>query len=319
LDAAERQRIEQQLLVDPALRAELEELRRLIEPVNAELESLLHTDDEQWMPPSDLVARTMAGIPFVGSADGAGQRLRGVRPEPTVTAGRRTTLADAVMVLAASMAVISLGLPLTLQVRHSAQRASCAENLAELGRGAAGYAMQQPDGRFPLIPTSGPLSFAGNAVVELHRTQWLDDEHVVWCRSSDRPESDWKMPSREELQSASPDLLDELQLTAGGSYSYCLGVADARGRHVAPKVQGRVWFALASDEPLGFRQGGRPPHDGQGINILFEDGRVQFVRVDALIETRLDPFLNNLGNPESGVTESDSALGPSWMPPFQRD
>jgi len=57
-------------------------------------------------------------------------------------------------------------------------------------------------------------------------------------------------------------------------------------------------------------------HGGNGINVLFEDGRVQFVTLSAIDELPDHPLLNHRGLREAGVNIDDASLAPSWSAPF---
>lgn len=57
-------------------------------------------------------------------------------------------------------------------------------------------------------------------------------------------------------------------------------------------------------------------HDGRGINVLYEDGRVYFLPTESLHRIPDHPLLNHEGRVEAGVHLDDAALGPSWQPPF---
>lgn len=146
--------------------------------------------------------------------------------------------------------------------------------------------------------------------------------------------------------------LRQLQQTAGGHYAYTLGIQDGDVL-VSPKFEGRSSFAVMSDVALSLpadvtapvsrlpEKGGaveaasadwssatvdrypwtaRPlqvlSHDGRGINVLYEDGRVHFLPTESLYRIPDHPLLNHEGRVEAGVNLDDAALGPSWQPPF---
>jgi prepilin-type processing-associated H-X9-DG protein len=314
LDDAERRRVEAHLRVDPALRAQLEELRRLIEPIDAELDALQAIDGVDLPPPSDLVARTMALIPGAPSEPSQPSVWRN-RPERELAGGPRRTLADAVILLASALAMVSLALPLTLQARHAAQREQCATNIADFGEALLTVSHHDPNGRLPIIPADGPESFAGIVWVRLAEGFLPEVDQKRWCPSAGRPAGSLPFEELVHFANAMPEGLFALRRDAGGSYSTYLGVREDGRRVSAPRWQGRTWYALLSDEPLGYRKGGRAPHDGMGINVLFEDGHVQFLPLDQLFDSRLNPFLNHEGRVESGVNADDASLGPSWMSP----
>lgn len=131
------------------------------------------------------------------------------------------------------------------------------------------------------------------------------------------------------------DRLRYLQAIAGGQYAYTLGVRD-NGGFGAPRFQGRSSFAVMSDAVLEVSAMGRSArwarlvpgstmdasqfrvqsHDGRGINVLYEDGRVRFIAADSLSRLPDHPLVNHVGRVEAGLTVDDASLAPSWQPPF---
>jgi hypothetical protein len=115
------------------------------------------------------------------------------------------------------------------------------------------------------------------------------------------------------------DQLRQIQQVSGGHYAYTLGVID-HDRHTSPKFEGRSSFAVMSDAPLAGT--GRSEtfqivgHDGDGINVLYEDGRVQFISVSSLGSMPDHIWRNHHGSVEAGVNVDDASLAPSWRPPF---
>lgn len=119
-----------------------------------------------------------------------------------------------------------------------------------------------------------------------------------------------------------------IQLTAGGQYSYTLGVRD--GEHFSsPRFQSRSHFAVMSDAAITNvrNPSGVSPstyhttvlsHGGRGINVLYEDGHVGFLPTESLDRIPDNPLLNHNGLIEAGVTIDDASLAPSWHPPFIR-
>ena len=122
------------------------------------------------------------------------------------------------------------------------------------------------------------------------------------------------------LHDASPDTLRQIQQYAGGHYAYTLGFVD--GQHLrSPRYESRAYFPVMSDAPpAGFSRrsdiGRLTGHGGEGINVLFEDGRVEFIALPTLDAMPDHPLLNNQGKAEAGVNVDDASLGPSWVAPF---
>ncbi len=99
-----------------------------------------------------------------------------------------------------------------------------------------------------------------------------------------------------------------------------LGVVED-DRFAPPRFEARSAFAVMSDAPIdGIASGdgvaGRIGHSGQGINVLFEDGRVRFIPWHGLDRMLDHPLLNHRGDVEAGVNIDDASLAPSSRPPF---
>ncbi|MEM6980032.1 MAG: hypothetical protein AAF539_10225, partial [Planctomycetota bacterium] len=120
--------------------------------------------------------------------------------------------------------------------------------------------------------------------------------------------------------------LRRMQQLAGGHYAFTLGVRN--GDHfAAPRFQGRSSFAVLSDAALSHSGDASSrssasghlrviSHSGRGINVLFEDGRVQFLPTRSLGSLPDHPLINHEGRVEAGLTIDDATLAPSWQPPF---
>jgi hypothetical protein len=52
------------------------------------------------------------------------------------------------------------------------------------------------------------------------------------------------------------------------------------------------------------------------MNVLYEDGRVRFIRAEALDSMHDHPLVNHVGASEAGVNIDDASLSPSWRAPF---
>jgi hypothetical protein len=124
----------------------------------------------------------------------------------------------------------------------------------------------------------------------------------------------------DQLHIASVDQLREMQRWLGGHYAYTLGVID-EDQYAPPRFESRSTFAVMSDAPMsaiveGVVSSDQIGHDGIGINVLFEDGRVQFIQLSSLDSMPDHPLLNHEGRPEAGVNVDDASLAPSWSAPF---
>ena len=227
----------------------------------------------------------------------------------------------------AGAVLLSLIVPSVLRGRSEARQLVCQNQLRELGVAIALYVDRSEHRRLPAVAPSGPEAFAGVYAVRLKDAGLIEDPSIRWCPSLDAPGSKMyrfqelnELPTLQELRKASVEQLVRFQRYGGGHYAYNLGVVD-NNRFTPPKFESRSSFAVLSDAPM---MGNLDPrdldqtigHNGDGINVLYEDGRVQFVSISALNAMPDHPLVNHRGKVEAGVNIDDATLAPSWRPPF---
>lgn len=321
-DSLLRARIEACLAVDESLRDRLRDLRMML----GQLDSLqlAHT------PPPDLLARTLARIDAQAPAD-----FPEAEPQelPTLTQShvaasaeaRRRPLWDSTALMICSAVLLSLFLPTVLRARYESRKAQCAFNLHSVGNGLVELAQWHPQHRFPSLAIDGPESFAGVYSVRLSDAGAIESPEQLLCASLSgcRPYNRERLemtriPSMKELLVMSGQQLELCQKLVGGDFAYNLGVIEEENRVVAPRCEGRSYFAILADAPLVQQDAPQwIAHDGRGINIFFEDGHVAFVKVGCLQETLPDdPFCNVRNVREVGLNKHDASLGPSYFRPF---
>jgi hypothetical protein len=295
-------------------------------------------------PSEDLLARTMAAIP-----DGLppGPDVAGGHPPParltdvdrTLESGRsvsRWNLMDSVGGLLSAATLLALLLPTIAAGRFEARKIACQDQLRDFGTALTQFVHRDRHERLPQVAQSGPEAFAGVYANRLSDAGLLPDAGRRWCPSADLP--DWDAPESGEpdpvnaltslppvasLERLSVNELKQIQRIAGGHYAYTLGVIGEHG-FSSPRYEARASFAIMADAPLGQAPGSddvlerRYSHGGVGINVLYEDGSVRFIRADALDTMPDHPFVNHEGVSEAGVNIDDASLSPSWRPPFVR-
>ncbi len=333
LEPHEMEQVEAALRHSAALRAELELLKRSLEPLDTD-------QPPRFQPPSDLIGRTLAfidnaeqerseeSLPGLASAKKSANKLPPAERSSFSTIspnsrGNRFRWGDVVASAIAATALIGVALPSILQSRYEARKVACQDNLRQAGMAVTTYAMRDPEQRLPPLASEGPEAFAGIYSVRLREAGLLDSLQSLWCPSLDPPA--WlqrDIPAVAELHSVRADDLSVLQRETGGSYGYTLGVMDGQQYH-SPRYQARATFAILGDMParalpLATDATSKVPggHDSRGVNLLYEDGHVRFLPIEQVAQTGDDPFLNHHGELEAGVTTDDSILAPSWHPPF---
>lgn len=321
-------------------------------------------------PPSDLVDRTMEridGCLAANESDAAGDQRNRTTQTPA-SAGRLLGLAasscapshrsflDSAALATCLTVVCCLALPALVRVRFESRKSQCAQNLSGLGSEFVDFALISPDRRLPFVALEGPGAFAGVYAVRLRDAGATITPTRLSCGSLlgiERPGNNLPaIPTLAELQQMAIQELELWQRAIGGDYAYNLGVEEGESVR-APRFEGRSHFAIMADAPVIMGQQEQfIAHDGRGINLLYEDGRVAFVSVRAfVVETPFaaqpllpvsdaddpvslrqvgaegilsrsgfvdNPFRNQLGVHEVGLHPHDASLAPSHFPPFGR-
>ncbi len=246
---------------------------------------------------------------------------------------------DSVGSLLSVAVLLALLLPTLAAGRFQSRKVACQNHLREFGTALMQYVYRDHQGRLPQVAQSGPEAFAGVYSLRLADAGLLPDGGVRWCPSADMPEmaaqssgidSDLPhvdsvsllsldhLPKILELESLSVNDLQQVQRYAGGHYAYTLGVWGDHG-YTSPRYEARTAFAVMSDAPIGRADQSDSTiqfsHGNQGMNVLFEDGAVRFIRAAALDSMPDHPLLNHDGDSEAGVNIDDASLAPSWRPP----
>lgn len=290
----------------------------------------LDSTNEPFEPPSGLVERTLARIDDLPlEVEPRQPQLRPASAESClssqVESSVRRRWIDSAALTVSLVVLCSLTIPAIVRARYESRRAQCAFNLRETGFMLFEYAMKQPDNRLPFVARSGPEAFAGVYVVRLNESGLTLPRHALRCASMigvERPNASpmvMTVPTIEQLYSASQQQLECWQCSLGGDYAYNLGVFED-DELVAPKNVGSSNFAILADAPwLDDDIDQVLAHDGKGMNILYDDGQVRFVRSDWISSKDPiadHPFRNIRGDREAGIGIMDASLAPSQFPPI---
>lgn len=232
--------------------------------------------------------------------------------------GSTVSWVDCLVGISACVVLASLLVPGVLSSRQLAKREGCSANLRSLGMALASFSNSDPNRRIPSIDLSGPLSFSGMYAVRLHDQGLLEKPQQLWCPSVVDVPVMHRFPFRsEQLKRAAPAEINFCRRVAGGTYAFNLGfVTD--GVYATPQWNGQSHFAILADAPM-FQTDATPwfAHGSEGINILFDDGHVSFIRFVGELDAMDDPFFNRKGYREAGLDRLDSSLGASPIAPFQ--
>ncbi len=316
-DLAER--LQRQFLAEPELLERLTQFRILlgqIDSLGVPFEPPADLVDGT-LARIDAVEEISPNLPATGEVTygSTAARLSQSSPNPPVllssrgdTAPRRSSIWDSTALTVSLTILCCLALPTLVRVRFESRKAQCARNLSITGSELIQFALNSPDGRFPQVALAGPEAFAGVYAIYLHDIGAKLTPEQLQCASlngtrdrfpspvttaSSPSQFASSIPSFTELHRLALDELAQWQRTIGGDYAYNLGVAE-RGTIRAPKCDGRSQFAIIADAPVitpasgSNSQPGEPierfiAHEGRGINIFYEDGRVVFVTTASLI------------------------------------
>jgi hypothetical protein len=307
VDGAERRRIEAVLRRDPQLRSKLAALREQLRTSNA---------DGNLEPPEGLVEQT---CDLVQGYD----QLRRSRPEwfheRFGSSGTRFwSLGDCLMFAGLVLVSAMLFFPAIANSRFRSDLRICERNLQRLGVAMYNFS-DLNHGFFPSIPVSGNRAAAGIYGPILVHGGYIDDHRMLVCPGSSLADKifEWCVPTLDDVDQARGIDLERLRRRMGGSYGYALGYL-VEQRYHPPRNEGRAFYALMSDAPslhLPGRQSSN--HFGRGQNVLYEDGRVEFVVDHVRSRLRDALFVNRLGFAEAGADADDSVIGGSDMPPIR--
>lgn len=326
LEPDEMRRVAELLRNDPEARRQLAEIERSLKPLEEEYQPAEP-------PPEDLVERTLAMLPPLPESDTSSPLVTLAPMQRSIEAPKSAaaTWVDWIGGTAAAAVILGLLLPSLAEGRFEARKIACQDHLRQLGLAITNFVYRSEQNRLPAVAEWGSESFAGVYAIRLNEVRLMDDPTIRWCPSLDQlpiqnassgivgPD---KVVTLEQLRRATAEELIEIQRMAGGHYTYNLGVME-QDRLSPPRFESRTSFAVMSDAPLQgmsqfTQQDIRFGHSGSGINVLFEDGRVQFIPVSSLSSLPDHPLLNRRGDVEAGVDVNDAALAPSSRPPFAK-
>ncbi len=315
LPEAEQWRIETLAISDSVLRQRIEDLRDLLDPIR-ELSGPVE-------PRAELTASTMALIEQAVQSDSLRSNQSARMSQPLFESDRATRLAwiDSFVALAAGMVILSILLPSVWNSRESSRKNFCVANLREIGHALTLYAQGNANRKIPEIEVNGTLCFAGVYAIRLKEAGLLESPKFIWCPAGESFDVDQAIPSRNAFLGASFRQQQNLKNTAGGNYSYNLGNWVNGVYETASLNNGRSQFAVIGDSllPVASEEGTGAVHGGNSSNVLFDDGRIQSVRVHQKnVASMLDnPYLNLEMQQAVGRGLDDTCLGPSFQNPLK--
>ena len=312
LERREHERIEEQLVQNPQLRQELAALSRWVDGMG------LSDKSDHLEPPTGLAARTCQMVTLEQSDD-----ISVDAPLPMGVAALETrnqfSLADFLVAAAVMAAAVSLFFPALASSRFKANVASCQNRLRQIGFAIGNY--DEIHGNYPSVQLVGNRTTAGVVAPILADAKFVSDPRLFLCPTSKlagNPDG-WKVPTLDELDRATGSTLDRYQQTMGGSFAYNMGYLDG-GKLRPASNEGRNYYAMLADAPSDAHPQRRTVnHGGQGQNVLFEDGHIEFLKSLPSPKLSDDPFYNRDGIVAAGTDRDDSVLGNSGDRPLPVD
>lgn len=308
LDEAEQERVKRYIAGHPDIQCELGRIEDCLRPLR-----MIETPAE---PPGGLARRTCQFV-YASGESWVAPRRDGAAAESFSQGGWQ--LWDLTMLMSVAVLMAMLVMPAVYQSRESARRLACASNLRTISHSLRSYS-ELHGGRLPALPTSGPAAVAGAYALTLKSAGFLPADHYIICPAthSGAFENPFYIPSHEYLASLHGDQLRNAQRQLGGSYGYHIGQL-INDMLVAAQDLGRNDFAIMSDAPEHGRGLGLVAcHPGNGRNVLFESGRVSYVKpvceltegIDDLFHNRFCRLAPGADGRDSVVCESGVLIGP---------
>ena len=314
LDEGESRQVELALadpVRGPDLRRNLDLIRTALRP--------LDRDRGPIAPPVGLAKRTVAFV-AAQTAPAIVPMRSAIRPAPPSrdeaewqgSSGRQWL--DRMIIAASALAACVLVAPLLLESISDARARRTQRNLQSLAGSLQGYSNAHR--QYPSPPGEGLLSRAGlyaPTLVSEHRLV-ADDGTVLVPDSQLSRRGNFRVPSMEELRAAvGTPKFEELVRSMGGDFGYTMGHRDASGTLQPIIDQHRSHHPLMADAP---NDGGEcSDNHPEGVHfILFEDGRVERVKPDAM---HRDDHLyrNHDGEFRAGKDPEDAVIGDSHHQP----
>jgi prepilin-type processing-associated H-X9-DG protein len=188
-------------------------------------------------------------------------------------------------------------LPALSRAREAARRASCQNNLKQVGIVCKMYAGEHEDALPALSPEPGSLFME----VDVIHPEYLSDHAVLYCPSSEEypygdasPEPDYfylgyAVTNKDEAEAFINAYREAI--TTGASFDEDLVGLTDDGEEI---VLERLTHALSgqSEIPIAFDKD--IVHTPDGINVLYLDGHVEYIRLGARFPLESEWFLEEL-------------------------
>jgi hypothetical protein len=192
---------------------------------------------------------------------------------------------------------------------------ACQDNLRQVGQALTEYSHKNHD-VFPVVPAQGNLAAAGVYAPILAEDGFLTEPGMVLCPDSEQAQqSNFRLPSLDELRSAVGQELSRIQQKMGGSYGYSLGYFE-HGVYQPTRNLNRDYFAIMADAPSQDRPDHQSAnHGGLGQNVLFEDLHIEFCSTSRPGNGSDDIYANDNQEVAPGLHRDDAVIAASGTAP----
>jgi hypothetical protein len=192
---------------------------------------------------------------------------------------------------------------------------ACQDNLRQVGQALAEHSHRNHD-IFPSVPATGNLAVDGVWAPVLQDEGLLPEPQKLLCPETPMAlETNFQIPSLNELRKAAGHQLASIQQKMGGSYGYCMGYFD-HGILQPTRNLNRDYFAILADAPSDRPDHQSINHDGLGQNVLFEDLHIEFCSTTRPADGRDDIYTNDQQLVAPGLHRDDSVLASSGTAPM---
>ncbi len=288
-DPSTQAEVEHRLATDANVRRQLEQLRPILAPLQA--------DNEEFEPPADLVVRTIAAVAeYAVRSEPFNNRPRSVEsicvlpksipavvlPSESLATPiqHRNWIASIVLALAG----LALLFPAVIHIRHHQKLLACQDNLRQFHQGLVGYSATN-NNQFPQVKDDEQVLAVGHIMLQ----QGYVGPAVMNC------------PVSATAAQAAPVVL--------ASYAYTLGYRDGQElRGLALDGESDVLPILA-DAPQRHEKEALPINHRYGQNVLYIGGNVRFCPSPNVGVGNDNIFCNSNGQVGAGLNRWDSVLG----------
>jgi hypothetical protein len=314
LDPETQRAVEGYLRVNPQARQKLALVREALEPLTADREELL--------PPADLRIRTLARVAEYRCRDVA--RVPPAPPIRPLVGPSWWRRAD--MLVAASLLIICLFslFPWLAHAQRIRYRQECMNNLSEIFQALVVYS-DHHQGRLPSLEETPPHNFAGVFVPILYQEGALNNVNLACPGAMSRGPTPISLEQLDEAYQKDPQRYEQYVREVGGCYAYPLGYRNG-GQLCGLSVEAslpRDQLPIIADRPpfdssdyadlLGTNSSN---HGGEGQNVLFLSGRVEFVTSRNVGWNGNDIYLNQNHRLAPGLNNRDIVLAASGVRPI---